>query len=41
MIILKSSRLFEIIKKYYRNVEYNTYIHELIYIFIRTMFEKL
>ncbi len=41
MAILKSPRLFEVIEKYHRNVEYNTYTHELIYISIRTMLEEL
>jgi len=41
MAILKSSRLFELIKRYYRNIKYNTYTYKLIYIFIRIMFEEL
>lgn len=41
MAIVKSSRLFEIIERYHRNVGYNTYTHELIHISIRTMLEEL
>ena len=41
MAILKSSRLFEVIERYHRNVEYNTYTHELIHISIHTMLEEL
>ncbi|TAQ89040.1 hypothetical protein B7494_g2630 [Chlorociboria aeruginascens] len=41
MAILKSPRLFEVIERYQRNVEYNTYTHEVIHISIRTMLEEL
>lgn len=41
MAVLKSSRLFELVERYHRSVEYNTYTHELIHISIRTMLEEL
>ncbi len=41
MAVLKSSRLFELIERYHRNIRYNTYTHELIHISIRTMLEEL
>ena len=41
MAILKSPRLFEVIERYHRNVEFNTYTHELMQISIRTMLEEL
>lgn len=41
MAILTSPRLFEVIERHHRNVEYNSYTHELVYISIRTMLEEL
>ncbi|KAM0813229.1 putative 3-dehydroquinate synthase [Seiridium cardinale] len=39
--LIKSPRLFEVIEKYHRNVEYNTHTEELIRISIRMMLEEL
>lgn len=39
--ILKSPRLFEVIDRYHRDVEYSPYTHELIHISIRMMLEEL
>ena len=41
MAVLKSPRLFEVIGRYHRNVEYNTSMHELLHLSIRTMLEEL
>lgn len=41
MAIVKSSRLFEVIERYHRNVGHDEYTYELIHISIRTMLEEL